>query len=224
MKRLLLFLVCVLVLSGCSWSRYYTAESLIDPALQTDVRAFSYHVVPQDKRVSRTSLEFKRFLNICEEALRYSGFRTVPSAAGADCLIKARYGTSSETKTVYEDRPIYETVRVAKNTHGHTKEHRRGTSYAERTTYETQQVLKGYEQVSREVTVYHDHVELHAYKGKEEIWSLQCRMQTDGGKIFTQPDSGAQWTEILRYNLGTNSGAVVGRTLLYDDKARVYHH
>ena len=224
MKRFLLLLVCLLALSGCSWSRYYTAESLIDPALQTDVREFTYHIVPQDKNVSRNSLEFKRFLNICEGAMAHSGFRTVPSAAKADCIIKAGYGSTSETKTVYEDRPIYETVRVGKTTHGHTKERRHGTSYTEHTAYETRQVLVGYEQVSREVTTHHDQVELHAYRGKDEIWSLQCRMQTGGGKIFSQPDSGAQWSEILRYNLGTNSGAVVGRTLLYDDKARIYHH
>lgn len=224
MKRFLLFLLCALFISGCSWSRYYTAETLIDPALQTDVRAFSYYVAPQDKSISRSSLEFKRFLSICEQALNYSGFRTVSSAARADCIIYATYGSTSKTQTVYEDRPVYETVRVAKTTHGHTKERRHGTSYAERTYYETQQVLKGYQQVSREVTNYHDYVHLHAYKGKEEIWQLKCRMQTSGGRIFSQQDSAPQWLEILRHNLGTNTGAVVGRTLLFDDKARVYHH
>ena len=58
MKRLLLVLLCALLLSGCSWSRYYTAETLIDPALQTDIRAFSYYVAPEDKNVSRSSLEY----------------------------------------------------------------------------------------------------------------------------------------------------------------------
>ena len=51
MKRILLVLLCALLLSGCSWSRYYTAETLIDPALQTDIRAFSYYVAPEDKNV-----------------------------------------------------------------------------------------------------------------------------------------------------------------------------
>lgn len=224
MKRVLLVLLCALLLSGCSWSRYYTAETLIDPALQTDIRAFSYYVAPEDKNVSRSSLEFKRFLSICEQALNWSGFRTVPSASAADCIIYAKYGSTSKTETVYEDRPIYDTVRVAKTTHGHAKERRHGTSYTEHTFYDTRQVLVGYEQVSREVTLHHDYVVLQAYKGKEEIWQLTCRMQTSGGTIFSQPDSAPQWLEILRYNLGTNTGAVVGRTLLYDDDARVYHH
>ena len=224
MKRFLLFLFCALLVSGCTWSRYYTAETLIDPSLQTDIRAFSYRIEPQDKNVSKNSLEFKRFLSVCETALRYSGFRVVPASSKADCIIYAKYGTTSKTQTVYEDRPIYETVRVGKSTHGHAKERRHGTSYSEHTVYHTQQVITGYEQVSREVTTYHDYVHLHAYKGKEEIWSLQCQMQTGGGNILSQQDSAPQWMEILRYNLGTNSGAVVGRTLLYDDKARIYHH
>ena len=226
MKRFLLFLLCALIVSGCSWSRYYTAESLIDPTLRTDIRTFACYVAPQDKDVSRNSLEFKRFLSICENALQKSGFRTVPTVSTAGCIVYAKYGTTSQTRTVYEDRPVYETVRVAKHTQGKS----RGPHYSEHTVYETQQVLTGYEQVSREVTTHTERVELHAYtldsrrKADNEIWSLTCSTAGDGGKIFSQPDAAAQWEAILSRNLGTNTGSAVGRTLRYDDKNRAYYH
>ena len=181
MKRVLLVLLCALLLSGCSWSRYYTAETLIDPALQTDIRAFSYYVAPEDKNVSRSSLEFKRFLSICEQALNWSGFRTVPSASAADCIIYAKYGSTSKTETVYEDRPIYDTVRVAKTTHGHAKERRHGTSYTEHTFYDTRQVLVGYEQVSREVTVVVGPPEGNARTSREEVLAVIAEEQPLGG-------------------------------------------
>ena len=105
MKRVLLVLLCALLLSGCSWSRYYTAETLIDPALQTDIRAFSYYVAPEDKNVSRSSLEFKRFLRICEQALNWSGFRTVPSASAPTPVS----GSTASTEAPRRRRPSMKT-------------------------------------------------------------------------------------------------------------------
>ena len=226
MKRLLLTLLCALIVSGCSWSRGYVTESLIDPAYPGDIRDRAYCVMPEDESVNRNSLEFKRFLSICERALLNSGFKTVQSLDQADSVIYASFGTDSQTRTVYEDRPIYETVRVAKNTYGHA----RGPHYRERTEYENIQVIAGYEQVSREVVTHKDSVELHAYtldrrrKADSEIWSLTCSMAGNGAKIFSQPDSAAQWEAILSYNLGTHTGSAVGRTLRFDDKSQLYYH
>ena len=216
--------VAAAFLSGCATTQRpsYTV-SVNGLAAQTTNAAASFIVLPGDKNVAATDLQFQEYAGFVERALGQRGLHRAPSVDKADMMIFLAYGIGDPKEHVYSySLPNFGQTGVSSST---TYGSLYGNSYSGTTYYTPTYGVTGYSShVGTYVTftrhVFIEAVDIPTYRSKKkvvQVWKtgiVSVGSSGDLRRVFPVMIGAAS------SYLGTNTGEI--RTVnLYEDDPRV---
>ena len=211
-------------LSGCATTQRpsYTV-SVNGLATQTTNAAASFVILPGDKNVAATDLQFQEYAGFVERALGQRGLHRAPSVDEADMMIFLAYGIGDPKEHVYSySLPHFGQTGVSSST---TYGSIYGNSYSGTTYYNPTYGITGYSsQVGTYVTftrhVFIEAVDLPTYRSQNkvvQVWKTEIVSVGSSGdlrKVIPVMIGAAS------SYMGTNTGEI--RTVnLYEDDPRV---